>query len=93
MGHPYLLQTIAAVVIGGTLIFGGSATALGTFFASILLILIVTTMQIMSLPLGTQDVVQGIVVIVVLSLAGREIVQRHRLRETTSLVASVAKDV
>ncbi len=77
MGQPYLLQTIAAVVVGGTLIFGGSATALGTFLASVLLILIVTTMQIMSLPLGTQDVVQGVVVILVLGLAGREVVQRR----------------
>ncbi len=78
MGQPYLLQTIAAVVVGGTLIFGGSATALGTFLASVLLILIVTTMQIMSLPLGTQDVVQGVVVILVLGLAGREVVRRRR---------------
>jgi ribose transport system permease protein len=78
MGQPYLLQTIAAVVVGGTLIFGGSATALGTFLASILLILIVTTMQILSLPPGTQDVVQGVVVIAVLGLAGREFVQRGK---------------
>ena len=42
MGQPYLLQSIAAVVVGGTLIFGGSATALGLFFASVLLILLVT---------------------------------------------------
>ncbi|TIP33490.1 MAG: ABC transporter permease, partial [Mesorhizobium sp.] len=68
MGQPYLLQSIAAVVLGGTLIFGGSATALGTLFASILLILIVTTMQIIGLPPGVQDIVQGIVVIFVLAL-------------------------
>lgn len=72
MGQPYLLQSIAAVVVGGTLIFGGAATALGTYIASILLILIVTTMQIMGLPPGAQDMVQGVVVILVLALAGRE---------------------
>lgn len=72
MGQPYLLQSIAAVVVGGTLIFGGSATAVGTFVASVLLILIVTTMQIMGLPPGTQDMVQGVVVILVLALAGRD---------------------
>ena len=76
MGQPYLLQSIAAVVIGGTLIFGGSATALGTFFAAILLILIVTTMQIAGLPPGTQDIVQGVVVIAVLALAGRRVLRR-----------------
>ncbi|HEY8593832.1 MAG TPA: ABC transporter permease [Devosiaceae bacterium] len=72
MGQPYLLQSIAAVVVGGTLIFGGAATAVGTFVASVLLILIVTIMQIMGLPPGTQDMVQGIVVILVLALASRE---------------------
>ncbi|TIV68080.1 MAG: ABC transporter permease [Mesorhizobium sp.] len=77
MGQPYLLQSIAAVVLGGTLIFGGSATALGTLFASILLILIVTTMQIIGLPPGVQDIVQGIVVIFVLALAGRQALARR----------------
>ena len=70
MGQPYLLQSIGAVVLGGTLIFGGSATALGTLFGSVLLVLIVTTMQIAGLPPGTQDVIQGLVIIVVLALAG-----------------------
>jgi Branched-chain amino acid transport system / permease component len=70
MGQPYLLQSVAAGVIGGTLIFfGGSASAIGVFFASVLLILLVTLMQIMQLPPGSQDMVQGVVVILVLALA------------------------
>jgi ribose transport system permease protein len=73
MGQPYLLQSVAAVVLGGTLIFGGSATAFGTLFASVLLILIVTLMQITGLPPGAQDMVQGAVVILVLALAGRQL--------------------
>lgn len=72
MGQTYLLQSIAAVVLGGTPIFGGAATAVGTFFASILLILLVATMQVIGLPPGTQDMVQGVVVIMVLALAGRK---------------------
>jgi ribose transport system permease protein len=68
MGQPYLLQSVATVVIGGTLIFGGSASAIGVFFASVLLILLVTLMQIMQLPPGSQDMVQGVVVILVLAL-------------------------
>ncbi|GLK72960.1 ABC transporter permease [Ancylobacter dichloromethanicus] len=70
MGQPYLLQSLGAVVLGGSLIFGGSSTALGTLFGSLLLVLIVTTMQIAGLPPGTQDIVQGFVVIGVLALAG-----------------------
>lgn len=76
MGQPYLLQSVAAVVLGGTLINGGQGTALGTWFAAILLILMVTIMQIMSLPRGTQDMVQGVVVILVLALAARGPVRR-----------------
>ncbi|MBX3582734.1 MAG: ABC transporter permease [Rhizobiaceae bacterium] len=70
MGTPYLLQSVGAVVLGGTLIAGGSATALGTLFGGMLLVMIVTTMQIAGLPPGAQDILQGIVVISVLSVAG-----------------------
>jgi ribose transport system permease protein len=76
MGQPFLLQSIAAVVVGGTLIFGGYATAIGVFSASVLLILLVTLMQIMQLPPGSQDMLQGLVVILVLALAGRGAVRR-----------------
>ncbi|HKJ95400.1 MAG TPA: ABC transporter permease, partial [Gammaproteobacteria bacterium] len=70
MGKPYLLQSVGAVVVGGTLIYGGSSTALGTFFGAFMLVLIVTTMQIAGLPAGMQDIVQGAVIIGVLALAG-----------------------
>lgn len=80
MGQAYFLQSVAAVVVGGTLIFGGYATAIGVFCASVLLILIVTLMQIMQLPPGSQDMVQGVVVIVVLALAGREALQKRASR-------------
>jgi ribose transport system permease protein len=76
IGQPYLLQSVAAVVLGGTLITGGQGTAVGTWFAGILLILLVTIMQIQSLPRGTQDFVQGVVVILVLALAARRPARR-----------------
>jgi len=41
-------------------------------------LLIVTTMQIAGLPPGTQDIVQGFVVITVLVLAGGAAVRRSR---------------
>ena len=73
---PICLQSVAAVVVGGTLILGGSATAIGVFCASVLLILMVTLMQILQLPPGSQDVCEGVVVILVLALAGRGAVVR-----------------
>ncbi|WP_173934555.1 ABC transporter permease [Chelativorans sp. Marseille-P2723] len=77
MGAPYLLQSVGAVVLGGTLIAGGSASVLGTFFGSFLLILIVTTMQIAGLPAGAQDILQGLVIIGVLSIAGGKLRSRR----------------
>ncbi len=76
MGRPYLLQSVGAVVVGGTLIFGGSATALGTLLGAVLLVLIVTTMQIAGLPGGVQDMVQGVVIIAVLAAAGAGLSRR-----------------
>lgn len=70
MGTPYLLQSVGAVVLGGTLIAGGSATAMGTLYGGILLVMIVTTLQIAGLPHGIQDILQGVVIIAVLSVAG-----------------------
>lgn len=70
MGTPYLLQSVGAVVLGGTLIAGGNATAIGTLFGGMLLVMIVTTMQIAGLPPGAQDILQGAVIILVLSVAG-----------------------
>jgi ribose transport system permease protein len=76
MGRPYLLQSVGAVVLGGTLIFGGSATALGTLLGSVLLVLLVTTMQIAGLAGGVQDMVQGAVIIAVLAAAGSGLSRR-----------------
>lgn len=70
MGSPYLLQSVGAVVLGGTLIAGGSATALGTLLGALLLALIIVTMQVAGLPPGAQDIAQGAIIILVLALAG-----------------------
>jgi ribose transport system permease protein len=82
MGGPYLLQSLGAVVLGGSLIMGGASTAVGTLFGCVLLVLIVATMQVAGLPQGMQDIVQGLVVISVLSLAGgvkgRRVAKRAR---------------
>lgn len=71
MGTPYLLQSVGAVVLGGTLIAGGAATALGTVFGALILVLIIVTMQIAGLPPGVQDIAQGAVIILVLALGGK----------------------
>jgi ribose transport system permease protein len=70
MGSAYLVQTIGAVVLGGTLIFGGRATTLGTLFGSLFLILLITTMQAGGFSLGLQRIFEGAIIIAVLAAAG-----------------------
>jgi ribose transport system permease protein len=94
MGLPYLLQSLGAVVLDGSLIFGGSPTAVGTLFGAVLLVLVVTTMQIVQLPTGTQDVVEGIVIITVLSLAGGATLRRRTsrpLRQSGRLTSAIGR--
>ncbi|MBV9671376.1 MAG: ABC transporter permease, partial [Verrucomicrobia bacterium] len=69
MGNPFLLQSVGAVVVGGSSILGGRATAFGTLLGSIFLVMIVTTMQVLHLAGGFQDVAQGILIIFVLAVA------------------------
>jgi len=69
MGNPFLLQSVGAVVVGGSSILGGRATALGTFLGCIFLVMIVTTMQVLRLAGGFQQVAQGLLIILVLAVA------------------------
>ncbi len=69
MGDSYLLETVGSVVIGGTLISGGKATVLGTFFGCLFLVLLVTAMQVAGLPIGIQNMIKGALIIFVLLLA------------------------
>lgn len=69
MGDSYMLETVGAVVIGGTLIFGGKATAVGTFVGALFLVLVGTAMNIAGLPIGAQNIIKGLIIVAVLLLA------------------------
>jgi ribose transport system permease protein len=69
MGTPYLLQSVGAVVLGGSLIFGGISTAFGTLCGALLLVLVISTMQIWRLPIGMQDIAQGALILAVLAVS------------------------
>lgn len=71
MGDPFLLQSLGAVVVGGSAILGGRGTALGTLLGSVFLSMIVTTMAVLRIVGGFQDVVQGIFIVLVLAVGTR----------------------
>lgn len=72
LGDNYQMQTVASVVVGGTLISGGKAVPLGTFFGSLFLTLLTTTMQVAGMKIGSQQIVTGLFIIFVLFLASKQ---------------------
>jgi ribose transport system permease protein len=72
MGDPYLFQSIAAVVIGGTYILGGRGHYLGTVAGAIVLTALVSVLLAQSAPDYARDIVYGVVILVILLLYGRQ---------------------
>ena len=71
MGDAYLLPAIAAVVIGGTNILGGSGRYLGTFIGVILIVLLNSVLSIMQMPEAGRQIIYGTVIIAMLLVYGR----------------------
>ena len=72
MGDPYLLQAIAAVVLGGTSILGGRGSYLGTVAGVILITLLQSILSVMQMPEAGRQIIYGVVIISMLLLYGRE---------------------
>ena len=64
----YELSAIAAVVIGGASIFGGSGSLIGTFFGAALLAVILAGMTMRGVDAHWQGAVQGALIVLALSL-------------------------
>lgn len=64
-GSGYELQAIAAVVIGGTSLSGGKGTVVGTIIGALIISVINNGLQIMSMPQQWQNVILGLVILVV----------------------------
>jgi len=67
---PYLLNSIAVVVLGGSLIEGGRSFVTGVWGAALLLTLLLTLLTVLNIPVATQNVIKGLLIVAVLSLAG-----------------------
>jgi ribose transport system permease protein len=72
MGDPYLLPSIAAVVLGGTSILGGRGSYFGTIAGVILITLLQSILQVMQMQEWGRQVIYGAVIIAMLLLYGRE---------------------
>lgn len=71
MGDAYLLPSIAAVVIGGTNILGGSGSYLGTALGTMLIVLLQSVLSVMQMPEAGRQIIYGGVIIIMLLVYGR----------------------
>ena len=71
MGDAYLLPAIAAVVIGGANILGGSGRYLGTLVGVALIVLLNSVLSIMDMPEAGRQIIYGGVIIGMLLVYGR----------------------
>jgi ribose transport system permease protein len=70
VGAEYLLTSIAVVVIGGTSVAGGMANVPGLWGAALMLFLIATLLNSSGLGVGVRDLMTGLIIIAVITLAG-----------------------
>jgi ribose transport system permease protein len=74
---PIKTAAIAAVLIGGTSLFGGVGTVFGTFIGALILTLVLNGMNLLSVNANWQPFITGVIVILAvwLDMATR----RHKL--------------
>lgn len=72
LGAAYTLPSVAAVVVGGTLLAGGVGGYLGTMSGALVLTLITTLLTTMQLPEFARQIAYGAILLLLLSLYGRQ---------------------
>jgi ribose transport system permease protein len=71
MGEAYVLASVAAVVIGGTSILGGSGGYAGTIAGAIIVVLLQSTLAIARVPEAGRNILYGLIILVMLFVYGR----------------------
>ena len=72
IGDPYLLSSIAAVVLGGTSILGGRGTYFGTIAGAILLVTMTALITVVNASEGWRSLILGGLILGMLPLSGRD---------------------
>jgi ribose transport system permease protein len=79
IGEPLTLPAIAAVLIGGTSLFGGVGSLLGTLIGALTLTLVVNGMNLLAIDANWQPLVTGVIVILAVWI---DVVTRQRAEGT-----------
>ncbi|KPL51928.1 ABC transporter permease [Prosthecomicrobium hirschii] len=78
--NSYTLNSIAAVVLGGTSLLGGSGSAIGSLFGALILRVISFNFRIFDIPPLMQSLVEGLILLAAVSLGGLRVLRiKNRL--------------
>lgn len=72
LGIAYTLPSVAAVVVGGTLLAGGMGSYFGTMAGALVLILLTSLLTTLELPEFARQIVYGLTLLLLLSVYGRQ---------------------
>lgn len=76
-GDIYSMNSIAAVVMGGTSVMGGYGGYVGTIAGSIIMTVIVSLLTILHMPVSGRDIVQGLIIISLVLVYGRQMLKNR----------------
>jgi ribose transport system permease protein len=79
IGDPYLFLSIAAVIVGGTSLIGARGDYWRTVLGSLILIVLTTNLVGHSYSEATQQIVLGLIILVVVGTYGRDRALRDRI--------------
>jgi ribose transport system permease protein len=72
LGETYTLPSVAAVVVGGTLLSGGQGSYQGTMAGALVLTILTSLLTTMQLPDSARQITYGVVLLLLLSIYGRQ---------------------
>ncbi len=72
LGTPYTLPSVAAVVVGGTLLAGGHGSYWGTMAGALVLTLLTSLLTSLQLPESARQIIYGVTLLLLLFAYGRQ---------------------
>jgi len=72
LGASYTLPSVAAVVVGGTLLAGGEGSYVGTMAGALVLTILDSLLTTLQLPESTRQIIYGLTLLLLLSVYGRQ---------------------
>jgi len=69
LGTSYMLDSVAVVVIGGTLVSGGRPVPVGTWTGAMFFVLLSGLLNLVGWPVGAQNILKGLLVVTVVLIS------------------------